>query len=159
MTGNQSIVSALSSLGFGFSDEDSPCTNSYSKDEPIARDRDNRPIKPGNVRFMLNRESDVFVVNLKDVLDEWRSGQSDKELDNLIQPGADDSVEVAKLKREIMDVLPLALTQYMKGVLKNRKEVAGMFRQVNPMRAWKEGGSTFLITDNLNQKAREDLGC
>lgn len=159
MTGNQSIVTTLGSLGFGFPEEQSQCVNTYGKNEPILKDKDGSPIKPGNVKFNLNRYSDTFLVSIEDVLEEWRSGNSDKVLDDLIQPGADDTPEVAKLKREVMDVLPLALTSYFKGCLRNRKEVAGKFKTVTPMRGWQENGTSFLISDNATDKMKEDLGC
>ena len=157
-TGNVSIAAALCTLGFRWAHESTPCTNVYSKDDSIPIDREGCPKQPGNVTFFINQFSDAFPVELRAVLDQWRAPSADKELDGLISPKSGDSKEVAELKQLIREILPLALTGYMKGVLANRKEVAGAWRYVQPMRSYKDGSSTILISANASEKTKQDLG-
>ena len=159
LTSNISLVAALGALGFTWHDPKAPCRNVYGKDDPIPRDRQGRPTKPGNNIFSLSRESEEFPnTQLKEILNEWQGGDGDEHLDRMIEPDADDLPEVAKLKQGVAKILPFAIMRYMKGCLSNRKEAAGMFRNVKPMRSYEEDGHLILIDADASDETKHKLG-
>lgn len=157
-TTNISITSALATLGFPWATPEAPCTNIYGKDDVIPMDRDGRPSRPGKVTFYMLPTSPSFPgVSLDDLLDEWRNGGTDTELDAYLSPAEGESDDVAEVKSTVRELLPLAVMSYMKGCLANRKQSAAAYRSAEPLRGWKDGNGAVIIHANASTEVGRKL--